>query len=70
MKNLNKKNTETTKLSTPNKVKKGFRFYCVAVLALTFVLGSSVTALLPETTRLPWSTTFPILSSVLSVRSV
>lgn len=44
MKNLNKKNTETTKLSTPNKVKKGFRFYCVAVLALTFVLGSSVTA--------------------------
>ena len=44
MKNLNKKNTETAKLSTPNKVKKGFRFYCVAVMALALVLGSSVTA--------------------------
>lgn len=44
MKNLNKKNTETTKLSTQNKVKKGFRFYCVAVMALALVLGSSVTA--------------------------
>lgn len=44
MKNLNKKNTETTKLSTTNKVKKGFRFYCVTVMALTLVLSSSVTA--------------------------
>ena len=44
MKNLNKKNTETTKLSTPNKVKKGFRAYCVTVMTLALVLGSSVTA--------------------------
>ena len=26
------------------KVKKGFRYYCMAVMAMTFVLGTSVTA--------------------------
>ena len=47
MKYFNKKNTqnkETTKLSMTGKVKKGFRYYCVAVLAVTMVLGTSVTA--------------------------
>ena len=29
---------------TPNKVKKGFRFYCAVVMALAFTLGCSVTA--------------------------
>lgn len=28
----------------PNKVKKGFRFYCMAVLTFTLVLGTSMTA--------------------------
>ena len=47
MKFFNKKNTqnkETTKLPMSGKVKKGFRNYCVAVLAVTMVLGTSVTA--------------------------
>ena len=47
MKFFNKKNTqnkETTKLPMSGKVKKGFRNYCVAVLAVTVVLGTSVTA--------------------------
>lgn len=35
---------ETTKLPMSGKVKKGFRFYCLAVMAMTFVLGTSVTA--------------------------
>lgn len=41
MKNTNKK---TTKLPMPGKVRRGFRFYCTAVLAVTLVLGCSVTA--------------------------
>ena len=36
----NKKN----KLPVPGKVKKGFRFYVMAILALTMVTGMSVTA--------------------------
>ena len=47
MKYFNKKNTqnkETTKLPMTGKLKKGFRHYCVAVLAVTMVLGTSVTA--------------------------
>lgn len=35
---------ETTQLPMTGKVRKGFRFYCMAVMAMTFVLGSSVTA--------------------------
>ena len=42
MKKLEKKNTN--KLPMPGKVKKGFRFYVKTVLALTFVMGMSVTA--------------------------
>ena len=43
MKKLN--NTKNTnKLPMPGKVKKGFRFYVMTVLALTFVMGMSVTA--------------------------
>ena len=40
------KNTKKTanKLSVPGKVKKGFRFYCTAVLSVALVLGCSVTA--------------------------
>ena len=35
---------ETVKLPMTGKVKKGFRHYCVAVLAVTMVLGTSMTA--------------------------
>jgi len=44
--NFFKKNTnkEIKKLPTPDKVKKGFRTYCTAVIALTMVTGMSVTA--------------------------
>ena len=40
------KNTKKTanKLSVPGKVKKGFRFYCAAVLSVALVPGCSVTA--------------------------
>ena len=40
------KNTQKTanKLPMPGKVRKGFRFYCTAVMALTLVVGTSVTA--------------------------
>ena len=40
------KNTKKpdSKLSMPGKVRRGFRFYCTAVLAVTLVLGCSVTA--------------------------
>ena len=40
------KNTQKTanKLPMPGKVRKGFRFYCVAVLSVALVLGCSVTA--------------------------
>ncbi len=47
MKLFNKKNTqkkETAKLPMTGKVKKGFRFYCMTVMAMTLVLGTSVTA--------------------------
>lgn len=40
-KNENKK---TTKLPMTGKVKKGFHYYCMVVMAMTFVLGTSVTA--------------------------
>ena len=38
--------TQNLKRSLPmtGKVKKGFRYYCMAVMAMTFVLGTSVTA--------------------------
>lgn len=40
-----KNNKKTaTKLPVPSKVRKGFRFYCAAVLSVTLVLGCSVTA--------------------------
>ncbi len=40
------KNTKkaANKLPVPGKVRKGFRFYCVAVLSVALVLGCSVTA--------------------------
>lgn len=43
MKNFNKNKT-TKKLPMPGKVKKGFRFYCTAVMAVTFLFCCSVTA--------------------------
>ena len=41
-----KNNTQknNTKLPMTGRVKKGFRFYCMVVMAMTVVLGSSVTA--------------------------
>lgn len=39
------KNTQTTKLPMPGKVKRGFRFYCAMVLALVVLLGCSMSAL-------------------------
>lgn len=40
------KNTKKTanKLPVPGKVRKGFRFYCAAVLSVALVLGCFVTA--------------------------
>ena len=35
---------KTEKLLMSGKVRKGFRFYCTAVMALTLVVGTSVTA--------------------------
>lgn len=35
---------ETAKLPMSGKVKKGFRFYCVAVMTTALVVGTSVTA--------------------------
>ena len=35
---------KTNKLPMPGKVKKGFRFYVTMVLALTLIMGMSVTA--------------------------
>ena len=35
---------KTNKLPVPGKVKKGFRFYVTMVLALTLIMGWSVTA--------------------------
>ena len=37
-------NKKNNKLSMPGKVKKGFRFYVVAILALTMIMGMSMTA--------------------------
>ena len=40
-----KNNKKTaTKLPVPSKVRKGFRFYCAAVLSVALVLGCSVMA--------------------------
>ena len=41
MKNIKK---TANKLPVPGKVRKGFRFYCAAVLSVALVLGCSVTA--------------------------
>ena len=38
------KNKETAKLPMSGKVKKGFRFYCAVIAALTLMMGMSVTA--------------------------
>lgn len=38
------KKKETTKLPMTGKVRKGFRFYCVMVMAGAMVLGTSMTA--------------------------
>lgn len=38
------KSQNNTKLLMTGRVKKGFRFYCMVVMAMTVVLGSSVTA--------------------------
>ena len=38
------KSQNNTKLPMTGRVKKGFRFYCMGVMAMTVVLGSSVTA--------------------------
>lgn len=48
------KNTQKTanKLPMPGKVKKGFRFYCVAVLSVALVLAAPSRPL-PPMTRLP-----------------
>lgn len=40
----NKNLKETHKLPMTGKVKKGFCFYCAAVLAITVILGCTVTA--------------------------
>ena len=38
------KSQNNTKLPMTGRVKRGFRFYCMVVMAMTVVLGSSVTA--------------------------
>lgn len=38
------KSQNNTKPPMTGRVKKGFRFYCMVVMAMTVVLGSSVTA--------------------------
>ena len=43
MKNFTKNKT-AKKLPMPVKVRKGFRFYCAAVLTVAFTIGCSVTA--------------------------
>ena len=40
----NKNDHPTEKLPMPNKVKKGFRFYCSIVLAITLVMGLAIPA--------------------------
>ena len=67
MKKLNvKKNTNKPEI--PGKVKKGYRIYVMAVLALTLTMSMGVTPL-PQATPLPSSTTSATLSSASSVRS-
>ena len=47
MRFFNKKDTQkkaTNKLPMTGRVKKGFRHYCVVVLAITMVFGTSMTA--------------------------
>lgn len=39
-----KKNTQNNKLPMTGKVKKGFRFYCAIVMALTLIVSMSATA--------------------------
>lgn len=41
---MKKTNKETAKLPMSGKIKKGFRFYCAVVAALTLVMGMSMTA--------------------------
>ena len=60
---------ETSKLLMTGKVRKGYRAYCAAVLAMTVVLGTGVTAL-RQVTRSQLSTISLILSSDLSGQSV
>lgn len=43
MKNFSKNKTANN-LPVPGKVKKGFRFYCAVVMALTLVFAGSLTA--------------------------
>ena len=43
-KNENNQNKATQKLPMTGKVKRGFRCYCVAVLAVALMLGTSMTA--------------------------
>ena len=38
------KNNQSAKLPMPNKVKRGFRFYCTIIAALTLFMCMSVTA--------------------------
>ena len=38
------KNNQSTKLPMPNKGKRGFRFYCTIIAALTLIMCMSVTA--------------------------
>lgn len=38
------KNNQSTKLPMPNKVRRGFRFYCTIIAALTLIMCMSVTA--------------------------
>ena len=44
------KNKNTNKLPVPGKVKKGFRFYVMTVLALTLMMSMGVTAFAAGTT--------------------
>ncbi len=44
MKKLTKKNETTNKLLTPNKVKRGFRFYCATVLSVTLLASMAMPA--------------------------
>lgn len=41
---MKKNNKETHKLPMNGKVKRGFRFYCAVIAALTLVMSMSVTA--------------------------